>query len=560
VLILDDLHLADPPSLVLLQFLARELGSARIFVVGIYSNVGLSHYQQFAQFVTESAPERHNVSLHGLTEAEAAQYIENLTGKLPPEKLLSTIRAETGGNPFFIEELVRSFVEEGKFRQPEPDRPSALFKLPEAVRQAVRQRMALLSTDAMVAVRVASIIGSQFNFGLLQCVSALPHDKLLGALAEIVGDQLLGRAPDTPGRYNFLHGLVRRTIYSDLPEPYRLRLHRRIGDVLEELYRPEAEPHLADLAYHFFESAQVGKVEKAFYYSWRAGDRAASLLELDDAVRFYQMAIESMKLRETADEDERCHLLLALGEAQLTAGHVAKAKKTLREAAETVRRLGASQRSALSRSALQCQEPEPSAQENIFRKEGDYWTIVYDGKLNRLRHVRGLSLIAYLLSRPAAQIHVMDLASITGPFQNWAQHKDEPEAETGRPSPRGGDVVEIGENGGNAAAKSRVEELRKELIEARTFGDLARVSSIEEQMAFLTRRLVPSIEYGRPDINGERVQRIRVKVTKAIKSAVQKIAQNQPDLAYRLAGAIKTGTFCSYTPEPTMSVPWKLKL
>ena len=94
---------------------------------------------------------------------------------------------------------------------------------------------------------------------------------MLDALDEAVAARVLAEVPGAVGRYSFSHALIRQTLYDELTTTRRVRLHRRIGEVLETQYGANAEPHLAELAYHFFQAAPGGDVDKAIHYSVRAG-------------------------------------------------------------------------------------------------------------------------------------------------------------------------------------------------------------------------------------------------------------------------------------------------
>ncbi|MEE8370359.1 MAG: adenylate/guanylate cyclase domain-containing protein, partial [Dehalococcoidia bacterium] len=150
--------------------------------------------------------------------------------------------------------------------------------------------------------------------------------------------------------YSFTHALIRETLYEELRTARRLRLHRQIGEVLEELHRDNMEPHLAELAHHFSESVQGGDVDKAIDYATRAGGRATALTAYEDAAGHYQMALQALEARDKPDEAQRCELLLALGDAENSAGDRDGAKETFLQAADIARTLKDSER--LSRAAL----------------------------------------------------------------------------------------------------------------------------------------------------------------------------------------------------------------
>src|SRR4029453_8432706 len=142
------------------------------------------------------------------------------------------------------------------------------------------------------------------------------------------------------GRYQFTHALIQATLYDEMTTVRRVRLHRRVGEVLEEVYSTNCEPYVAQLAHHFCAAAQRGNVDKAITYATRAGARALTLLAYDEAVHHYERALRLLEDEASRDEAQRCKLLLVLGEAQRQAGAYPKAMDTFQRAADTARKLG----------------------------------------------------------------------------------------------------------------------------------------------------------------------------------------------------------------------------
>ncbi|MGH7821919.1 MAG: hypothetical protein ACREQ9_19325, partial [Candidatus Binatia bacterium] len=139
-------------------------------------------------------------------------------------------------------------------------------------------------------------------------------------------------------------------LYAGLGGARRVELHRRVGEGVERLYAARPEPHLAELAYHFFEAAPAGDVAKAIAYARRAAERATALLAYEEAARLYRLALRALDRLEPPDEGERCELLLALGDAQTRAGDPDGARETFLRAADVARELAAAEQ--LARAAL----------------------------------------------------------------------------------------------------------------------------------------------------------------------------------------------------------------
>jgi DNA-binding winged helix-turn-helix (wHTH) protein len=340
VLVLDDLHWADKPSLLLLQFLAREMRVMRLLVVGTYRDVELGRQHPLAAVLGELAREApyRRIALRGLTADEVRRFIEAAAGAPPEPALAAAVYDMTEGNPFFIGEVVRLLAAEGA---PAAGSDVTLAgRLPEGVREAIGRRLSVLSEECNRVLSEASVVGREFDLGVLERVGDVGAERLLEILDEAVAARLLAAVPGRPGSYRFSHGLVRETLYEELSLPLRIRLHRRVGAVLEELHGADPAPHLAELAHHFFQGAPGGDAEKAYAYALRAAERALELLAYEESARHCERALQALDLAAPADAVRRCEVLLRLGEARSRAGERDDARRAFQTAADAARRLG----------------------------------------------------------------------------------------------------------------------------------------------------------------------------------------------------------------------------
>jgi class 3 adenylate cyclase len=340
VLVLDDLHWADKPSLLLLQFLARELRGARLMVLSTYRDVELRRQHPLSQTLGELARQQlsHRILLRGLTGRDVARFIELTAGRKPPEALVDAVYRETEGNPFFVNEIVRLLVADGRLEHPEEVK-SWSVTIPQGVREVVGRRLDHLSEACNRVLTVASVIGREFGLDALERVSDVKGDRLLEVLEEAAGARVVTEIPRAVGRYSFTHALIRETLYEELGTTRRVRLHRQIGEVLETIHGDNLEPHLPELAHHFSESAQGGDVDKAIDYATRAAERATSLTAYEDAAGHYETALQVLDVKDKPDEAQRCELLLVLGEALWDAGDSGRARDTFQRAASIARKL-----------------------------------------------------------------------------------------------------------------------------------------------------------------------------------------------------------------------------
>ncbi len=333
VLVLDDLHWADKPSLLLLQFMARELRGSRLLVLGTYRDVELRRAHPLSQTLAELSREglSHRILLRGLTERDVERFIEITAGVKAPSALVEAVYRETEGNPFFVNEVVRLLVADGRLEKPE-EVTSWSVTIPQGVREVVGRRLDHLSEERNRVLTMGSVIGREFGLKTLAKVADVSEDSLLEKLEEAVAARVLAEVLNHVELYTFTHALIKETLYEELSTARRVRAHRQIGEVLEEQYSDDLDAHLPQLAHHFSEAAQGGDVDKAIDYAVRAGERSMELLAYEEAAGHYERASQVLELKEQADEPRRAELLLALATAQTRAGQGDAAVSTLDEA------------------------------------------------------------------------------------------------------------------------------------------------------------------------------------------------------------------------------------
>ena len=349
LVVLDDLHAADAPSLLLLRFLAQTIAGGRIVLLGAYREAD-QRVHESGELFAELARVGHRIPLRGLSRAEVGTYISRVAARAPPEVVVAKVHDVTAGNPLFVGEVVRVLLADGSLADPGQPLVDPMLRIPEEVQALIRRRVAGLETETIANLRVAAVIGREFNLRVLHRVSHLSIRRLADALSAAVRAGILAEDASVPGRYAFTHDLVRETLYQDMPAARRLALHRTVGLVLRALFDDDVEPHLAELAHHFTQSAPLGDAAPAVEFSIRAGDRAAGLLAYEDAARHYARALRLLPMLEHADGERRCAVLLRLGDVQWRAGKDRQARRSFEEAAAVASRLGAPE--MLARAAL----------------------------------------------------------------------------------------------------------------------------------------------------------------------------------------------------------------
>lgn len=352
VLMLEDLHAADADSILLLRFLTRQIADSPILVLATYRDIELTPEHPLGTAVAElmREPSTRAIPLGGLTEEAVSQFIEAAAGVRPGARFASRVWRETRGNPLFLSEAVRLVRTDAQLDQG-ADLESLGLKIPAGIRQAINRRIGQLGPTGILLLQHAAALGPEFTLESLELVTGERPDVLTGLLDEAVQAGLLALgAGSHAADFRFAHDLVRETLYVDLSPPDRIRLHRRIAEALEQRYASTGDPHLAELAYHFYRAMPGGERRKAIEYARQAGAQAAEALAYEEAARFYSMAVQALGGEATVTEGEHAEMLLLLGESQARAGDVSSAQQSFLEAATIAARIGSGDQ--LGRAAL----------------------------------------------------------------------------------------------------------------------------------------------------------------------------------------------------------------
>jgi tetratricopeptide (TPR) repeat protein len=257
---------------------------------------------------------------------------------------------------------------------------------------------------------------------------------------------------------------------------------------------------------------------------------------------------------------------LARGRVRLAEGHAADAERCCAQAARLWSRIGAPYEAALARTALaealraggsedqaalelhaartileRIEVPAtPTTETNVFRREGDYWSVVFEGRTVRVRDLKGMRYLAQLLAHPGREFHVLDLVA----------------AETGQQVALG-DAGELLDDRAKTAYRRRLAEIEDDIEQARALGDEAREAQADAERDFLVRELARAVGLGGRDRRAASAsERARSGVTRAIRQATARIGEHHPQLGEHLDRAVRTGTYCAYVPDPGAPAAW----
>ena len=346
--VLDDLHWAAKPTLMLLKYAANALDAHRVLLLGTFRESDISRSHPLAELLADlrrdSAVSR--LALRGLADDEVVALVESASGRALDGRGVAfahAVHRETDGNPFFVAEMLRHLAEsgavvrEGGHWVPAPTLPE--IGLPVSVREVVGQRLGRLREETGKLMALAAVIGRDFDLDLLARVSDLSEDRLLDALDEAAGAALIHEVAGRPDRFTFSHALVQHVLYDELSGQRRVRAHQRVAAALEELCGDDPGDRVTELARHWVAATRPVEIDRALDYARRAGDRALAQLAPEEAAVWYGQAVELQESQGRQHDDLRADLLLALGEAQRRAGQPAF-RETLLEAASIAGELG----------------------------------------------------------------------------------------------------------------------------------------------------------------------------------------------------------------------------
>ncbi|OJX06726.1 MAG: hypothetical protein BGO72_00010 [Burkholderiales bacterium 70-64] len=350
VLILDDLHWADTPSLRLLEFLAPEIGTRRMLVLGTYRDIALARHHPLSDTLGTLArhPRFTRLRLLGLSLEETGRFIAEASGAAPSPELLAAVHAQTEGNPLFVAETTRFLVQEGVLggdaAPSSPARGARLpRRIPEGVREAIGSRLNRLSPACNRVLACAAVIGRSFDTRVLaRLLDGTPQEEWSAALDEALAASII-EALAEPGAWQFSHVLIRETLYDEVPATRRARLHLAIGAILETLHGGDPMAEVATLAHHYCAALPAGDPARAIEYARRAARRADALFAWEEAARYYRLALQALDDADPGAARERLGLLIALGSALTRAGEDLEAAEILQRTAGSARTLGLSE-------------------------------------------------------------------------------------------------------------------------------------------------------------------------------------------------------------------------
>jgi DNA-binding CsgD family transcriptional regulator/tetratricopeptide (TPR) repeat protein len=357
VVVIEDGHWADTPTLLLLRHLSRGASEARALVVTTFRDTEAEVPEALSAALVDLRRSEGVVRLRlgGLSTEEISEFVQRAVGAPAPDlpQVAQALSELTGGNAFLMTELWRTLLESGTVSVYDGGRrlASALAELgsPEGVRELVSQRLARLNTATTSLLELAAAAGPEFDLSAV-AQSGLADEKRSAALEQAIAHGMIEEVPSPHLAFRFTHELVRRALYDRMPRIRRAELHLRVAEALEQSDATGASRGLAELAYHFGAAAPVDGPRRAIEYSLLAGRLALRTLDFEEAATRFAFALELG----IDDVRRRAETQLELGTARFRAGGSDDAMKAFRAAAQIGRDLG--DPSLLARAAVGFEE------------------------------------------------------------------------------------------------------------------------------------------------------------------------------------------------------------
>ena len=371
VLVFDDLHWADSASTELLGHLFRLTDAVPILFLGAFRPDRSAPSWRVKQIAEADFPHRYKeIVLQPLDAGNSRELVEHLLAisELPP-KLLAMIEEKAEGNPFFVEEVVRSLIDSGAVVREEAgarwtaEADVDEIQIPDNLQSLLVSRIDRLEGEARRTLQLASVIGRSFYYRVLQSISQAADD-LDGHLSVLQRVELILEAARDPERaYAFRHALTQEAAYRSILRKERTSFHLQVGEALEQLF-PERKSEFAPLLAHHFLQADDGRGAE---YSVVAGDEAFRMYALEAAVRHYQNALG------TNDSDSLKHAYTRLGRSHELLGEFDEAVDVYRLMAEVGREKkdGEMELIALTQSASIYATPSPLHSQERARELSD---------------------------------------------------------------------------------------------------------------------------------------------------------------------------------------------
>ncbi len=304
----DDTQYIDQASLDLLEYFVRSTSNLRVLTVcSVPAEHELESSSRLEQTIMKFNKQRllETVTVKNLNNEDTANLIKQVFGEQTvSSEFADLIYHRTGGNPFFVEEVLRSLVEDGTIFRTEKGwdrKPIQEITIPKSVKNALKSRLTKLDPETLNVLTTASIIGPEFSLDILREVTQTQEDTLLDRLEMAITAGLVAEVPKRKDLFRFADSRIRDVLLDDIIQSRRIRRHVKIAEAMLKVYSKNLESQAEALAYHF---SECGDARRSIEYSVMAGNRNKSIHAYEQAIKDYKRAIDLIELEEGNDQEK----------------------------------------------------------------------------------------------------------------------------------------------------------------------------------------------------------------------------------------------------------------
>lgn len=323
LVVLDDLQWTDQSSLLLLHYLARGVYRESLLLLGAYRETDIDERHPLPPVLTELNRERllRSVPLKRLSFDDVLEMIRRILEQDDvPKEFCELVYEKTRGNPFFVEEVLKSLKEEEVIYREENKwkiKEVSKIEFPETVKGVIKNRISRLDDECQNVLTMASFVGNDFVFEALLGVTGVGENKLLEIMEKMLKTGLVKeRVIRGEDMYCFADIIARDVVHEEVSRLRHKKLHSAVGYALEKVYTKKIDEHLGELAYHFLEG---GDRDKALDYFLKAGEKAAKIYTNGEAASYFQSALRLLEEKE-GNPRERGRVLEMLGDIKRLVG------------------------------------------------------------------------------------------------------------------------------------------------------------------------------------------------------------------------------------------------
>ena len=327
LLVLEDLHIADRGTLEMLRYVCRSLADKQLLVACTYRDVEVDRKHPLSSALADlkRLPSTTRLLLKGLAVDEVQSMFAAIAEQEIGPSLADAVHRQTEGNPLFVQEVIRYFVEQGITHARDIE-----LLIPDGLRDVIGKRLSSLSETCNKLLSHAAVIGREFPLDIIEHVTDLSEDLLFSVLEEAIKAAIIEEHTGIGGTvtYSFTHAFFQQTLHDEIIAPRRIRLHQQVARALEKVYGTMLDDHAAELADHYAHSSDPSDLRKAVSYGEKAAARASSVWAFSEAANLLDQALNVHGIIDPEDKLKRCDLLLGLAEALIWASEPRKALDT----------------------------------------------------------------------------------------------------------------------------------------------------------------------------------------------------------------------------------------